>query len=102
MQSNWAGDSETGPRRSWDSSENGPRRSSFDGSSPSARGKNVLHTADSLVSGSSLILPTVEEEAGPRKVTQEALPLAVDNHMGEPAAEMAVRRGKNRFMNGRS
>lgn len=58
---------------------------------------------DSSVGGSSIALPTVVEEVpGPRKSGLEIknLPQAAESHLGEPPAEMAVRRGKNRFITG--
>ena len=82
-------------------SENG-RRHSSELSSPSSRGRG-LHSLDSSTGGSSVTLPTVVEESGPKKAMQDSLPPPqVDNALsGEPADEMAVRRGKNRFMTGK-
>lgn len=45
----------------------------------------------------------MEEAPGPKKMSMDALPQQSGTEdLGEPASEMAVRRGKNRFMTGQS
>lgn len=83
-----------------DIGESGRRRSSD--SSPSGNRSRPQNSMDSSVGGSSVVLPTVVEESpGPRKSVMDSLPQPSDTDpVGEPPAEMAVRRGKNRFMTG--
>ncbi len=77
----------------------GGTRFSTDSSSLSSRSRILHPSMDSSVGGSSIVLPTVEEET-PKTAALDKLPQPTEGQLGEPASEMAVRRGKNRFITG--
>lgn len=69
---------------------------------PADHPRGILYAIDSAMDSthsSSLALATVEEEAGPKKLNLEGIPSSAE-HKSE--MEMAVRRGKNRYVPGAS